>query len=85
MATRRAITDAIYDILTSDNAHTLTDFASDRFLLWKSLARIEPEKRELVFREIRKLIGYLIKSGIAQIPQRSDSGNEKYLSEKGEK
>ena len=85
MATRRAITDAIYDILTSDNAHTLTDFASDRFLLWKSLARIEPEKRELVFREIRKLIGYLIKSGIAQIPHRAASENEKYLSEKGEK
>ena len=82
MATRRAITDAIYDILTVDNAHTLTDFASDRLLLWRSLAKIEPEKRELVFREMRKLLGYLVRSGIAQLPRRPDTKNYKNLSGK---
>lgn len=85
MATRRAITDAIYDILTVDNAHTLTDFASDRLLLWRSLAKIEPEKRELVFREMRKLLGYLVRSGIAQLPRRPDTKNDKNLSGKEEK
>lgn len=83
MATRRAITDAIYDILTADNAHTLNDFASDRLLLWRSLAKIEPEKRTLVFGEMRKLLGYLVKSGISQLPHRGGSKNDNNIQKRG--
>ncbi len=81
--TRRAITDAIYDIATADNAHTLTDFNTDKLLLWRSLTKIEPAKRELVFRELTQLIRKLIRSGMfPNIKQDQKNINDKEVNER---
>ncbi|MBQ8387440.1 MAG: DUF2974 domain-containing protein [Clostridia bacterium] len=60
--TKRELSEAIYHLLTAGNATTLTDFTKDKLLLLKSLAKVEPQKRDMVFRQLTKLIGELIKS-----------------------
>ena len=62
VSTRRAIVDAIYETVSSGNAMTLTDLNRDKTLLWKALVKLEPQKREMVFKTLTHILSDMVKS-----------------------
>lgn len=62
--TRRELTDAVYEILTSSDAKTLTDLARDRAALWRALTKVEPKKRDMVFRALTELLGEILRASV---------------------
>lgn len=68
--TRKALVEAAYEILTSSNAKTLTDIAKDRTLILRSLAKIDPKKREMVLSAIMNLLKELLAAQISTTVQR---------------
>lgn len=77
--TRRAISDALYEILTASDAKTLTDLARDRALLLRALVKVEPKKRETVFHAMLELMGEIIKASVAKNEEeiKTDNGGTK--------
>ena len=62
--TRRELTDAVYEILTSSDAKTLTDLARDRAALWRALTKVEPKKRDMVFRALTELLSEILRASV---------------------
>lgn len=65
--TRKALVEAFYEILTASNAKTLTDLTKDRMLIIKSLAKVDPKKREMVLGAIMKLLRELLAAQISTV------------------
>lgn len=76
METRREISDAVYEIMTAANAKTLTDFSKDKLLLIRSVRMIEPQKRDMVFRELSQLIREIVKAQAASIAPKPKTNQE---------
>lgn len=62
--TKKTVADAIYEMLTSADARTLTDFNRDKTLLLKSMAKLDPQKRDMIFKTVMEFLGELIKGSI---------------------
>jgi len=75
--TRKEIIEALYEILTASDARTLTDISNNKTALLSSLKKIDPQKRELVFKTVTQLVGEIIKSG----RQRKKTNNEEKSSQ----
>ena len=82
MDTRRALFEAIYEIMTAANAETLTDFSKDKLLLIRSISLVEPQKRDMVFRELSKLVADIIKAQAAALAPKPKEGKETEKNEK---
>ncbi len=63
-ATRREICDAFYEILTASEAKTLTDLTRDRAALLRAMVKIDPKKRDMVFKAMMELFGEVIRVNI---------------------
>ncbi|MBE6600529.1 MAG: DUF2974 domain-containing protein [Ruminococcaceae bacterium] len=77
MDTRRELCSAVYEIMTAANAKTLTDFSKDKLLLIRSVSKIEPQKRDMVFRALSELVTMLVRdqaAAIAPKPREKASG-----------
>jgi len=61
--TRKEVIEALYEILTASEAKTLTDISQNKAALLSAMKKIDPQKRELVFKTVTQLIGEIIKSG----------------------
>jgi len=61
--TRKEIIEAIYELFTASEAKTLTELGQKKTALLSALKKIDPQKRELVFKSVTQLIGEIIKSG----------------------
>ncbi len=68
-STKRELTDAFYEILTASEAKTLTDLVRDRAALLRAMVKIDPKKREMVFRALAELFGEVVRVNMpVQIP-----------------
>jgi hypothetical protein len=67
---RRELCQAVYEIMTAANAKTLSDFSRDKLLLVRSVQRIDPKKRDMVFRALSALVSDIVKEqAIALVPK----------------
>ncbi len=60
--TRRLVIEAVYEMMTASSAETLTDIAKNRLALLKSLKKVDPQKKDMVFKVVLELVGDIIKS-----------------------
>ncbi len=68
-STRKELFDTLYEILTASDAKTLTDLTRDRAALLRAMVKIEPKKRDMVFRAMMELFGEVIRINMpVQIP-----------------
>ncbi len=78
MDTRRELCSAVYEIMTAANAKTLTDFSRDKLLLFRSIGKIEPQKRDMVFRALSELVSAIVREQAAAIaPKPKEKAPEK--------
>ena len=68
--TRRTLANAVYEILTSSDAKTLTDLARDRSALWRALTKVEPKKRDMVFRALIELLSDIVRISVPLPPKK---------------
>ncbi len=66
--TRRDLMNAVYEILTASEAKTLTDLNRDRTALWRALVKIDPKKRDMVFRAMMELMGEVLRVSVPVVP-----------------
>ena len=71
--TRRELTDAVYAILTSSDAKTLTDLARDRSALWRALTKVDPKKRDMVFRALIELLSDIVRISVPLPPKKREA------------
>lgn len=71
--TRRNVVDAIYELISTGNSMTLTDLNRDKTRLWKALVKLEPQKREMVFKTLTRILGETLKS---MVKRNSDDPEE---------
>ena len=76
METRRELFEAVYEIMTAANAKTLTDFSKDKLLLIRSIRLVEPQKRDMVFRELSGLVAEIIRAQAAAIAPKPQNGKD---------
>jgi len=61
--TRKQIIEAVYEMLTAADAKTLTDISNNKAAMLKAMKKIDPQKRELVFKTVMELIKEIVKTG----------------------
>ena len=77
--TRKDLTQCIYEMMTAENAKTLTDFDKDKMLLWRSAFKLEPSKREKIFKSVMEIMSGILKMDVKSI---SAKKNQKKLPSK---
>ena len=80
---RQELTDALYSILTTTNAKTLTELTQDKYWLWRLISESDPHSRKTVIAALAQLTGETGKAWVEGKLPPSAKGTEK--SEKGEK
>ena len=70
--TRRNVIDAIYELISTENSMTLTDLSRDKTRLWKALVKLEPQKREFVFKALTRVLSDMLKSMVRRSSDGSD-------------
>ena len=65
--TRKDLTQCIYEMMTVENAKTLTDFDKDKMLFWRSAWKLAPAKREKIFKSVMEIMGGILKMDVKSI------------------
>lgn len=65
--TRKDLSQCIYEMMTAENAKTLTDFDKDKTLFWRSAWKLEPTKREKIFKSVMEIMGGILKMDVKSL------------------